>query len=204
MKPLRVLLVGSGGRMGLTIAELAQNDPAIDVVGLCDLGDPIEPALSHCDVVIDFSHADAIGEICTAVSRHKKALVVGTTGHTEVQRKDIGQCAQSVAIVFSSNYSVGVNVLFWLTRKATSLLGPDFDVEIVEMHHRLKKDAPSGTALSLAKILQEQRDLPNLRHGRHRVIGERTETEPEFIRSAEVTSSAITRFFSRARVNVWN
>ncbi len=177
MKAVRILVVGSGGRMGQAIVELAKNEPNTDIVGLCDKDDPIEPAISHSDVVIDFSHADAISQVCKLVARHKKSLVIGTTGHTEVQRDEIGQCAQSVPIVFSSNFSVGVNVLFWLTRKTAALVGPDFDVEIVEMHHRLKKDAPSGTALTLAKLVQEQRDVPDLRHGREGITGERTGTE---------------------------
>ncbi len=177
MKPVRVLLVGASGRMGQAIIEVAKGNNETDIVGLCDKDDPIEPAISHSDVVIDFSHADAVSEICPIVTRHKKSLVIGTTGHSDKQRGEIGQCAQTVPIVFSSNFSVGVNMLFWLTRKAADLLGDDFDVEIVEMHHRLKQDAPSGTALSLAKVLQEQRNLPSLRHGREGVTGKRTETE---------------------------
>jgi 4-hydroxy-tetrahydrodipicolinate reductase len=83
-------------------------------------------------------------------------------------------------MVFSSNYSTGVNALFWLTRKAAEILGPDFDLEVVEMHHRLKKDAPSGTARSLAEILAEVRHQQLdevIRHGREGIVGERTQAE---------------------------
>ena len=86
----------------------------------------------------------------------------------------------SVPIVFAPNFSVGVNTLFWLTRKAAEILGPDFDLEVIEMHHRLKKDAPSGTAKRLAEILAEVRALQyneHVRHGRHGIVGERTSTE---------------------------
>jgi len=83
-------------------------------------------------------------------------------------------------MVWASNYSTGVNALFWLTRKAAEILGPGFDLEIVEMHHRMKKDAPSGTAASLAQILAEvrQQQLSEvIRHGRQGITGERTPTE---------------------------
>ena len=83
-------------------------------------------------------------------------------------------------MVWASNYSTGVNMLFWLTRKTAEALGPNFDLEILEMHHRLKKDAPSGTAMTLAEILaavrNEQLDEA-LRHGRHGIVGERTSRE---------------------------
>jgi 4-hydroxy-tetrahydrodipicolinate reductase len=88
--------------------------------------------------------------------------------------------ASLIPMVWSANYSTGVNALFWLTRKAAEILGPGFDVEIVEMHHRLKKDAPSGTAYSLAQILAEARNVPfdvTARFGRHGLVGERTAAE---------------------------
>lgn len=176
-KPVRILLVGSDGRMGQAIVEVAKGDATIDIVGLCEKGDPIEPAISHSDVVVDFSHADAIDDICRAVSARKQALVVGTTGHSPEQRRGIERCAESIPVVLSSNFSVGVNALFWLTRKAAELLGPDFDLEIVEMHHRLKKDAPSGTAVTLAEILKSQRKIETTRYGREGNVGERESNE---------------------------
>ncbi len=156
---VRVLLVGAAGRMGKTIVDLASNDPNIDIVAKCDLGDPIEPAMKNCDVVIDFSQADATNEICRTALHHRKSLVIGTTGHSQEQRLMIENTAQSLPIVFASNFSVGVNVLFWLTRKAAELLGSDFNPEIVETHHKMKKDAPSGTARTLAEIVKRTRNL---------------------------------------------
>ena len=156
---VRVLLVGAAGRMGKTIVDLASNDPNIDIVAKCDLGDPIEPAMKNCDVVIDFSQADATNEICRTALHHRKSLVIGTTGHSQEQRLMIENTAQSLPIVFASNFSVGVNVLFWLTRKAAELLGSDFNPEIIETHHRMKKDAPSGTAKTLAEIVKRTRNL---------------------------------------------
>ena len=156
---VRVLLVGAAGRMGKTIVDLASNDPNIDIVAKCDLGDPIEPAMKNCDVVIDFSRADATNEICRTALHHRKSLVIGTTGHSQEQRLMIENTAQSLPIVFASNFSVGVNVLFWLTRKAAELLGSDFNPEIIETHHKMKKDAPSGTARTLAEIVKRTRNL---------------------------------------------
>ena len=98
-KPVRVLLIGSAGRMGQAIVDVSKGDPRIDLVGLCDQGDAIEPAISHCDVVIDFSHADAIDDICRAVAQRKQPLVVGTTGHSPEQRRGIEKCAESVPVV---------------------------------------------------------------------------------------------------------
>ena len=176
--PVRVLLVGSAGRMGQAIIEAAKGDATILMAEQCEIGDAIEPALSHCDVVIDFSHADASDDICRAVSgQQKKALVIGTTGHSPEQRRRIEQCAESVPVVFASNFSVGVNALFWLTRRAAQMLGPDFDLEIVEMHHRMKKDAPSGTAVTLAEILKAEHKIANTRHGREGQVGERSADE---------------------------
>ncbi len=176
--PARVLLVGAAGRMGKTVLDLAAADPKIDIVAQCDLGDPIEPAMENCDVIIDFSHPDAIDEVCRAASQHGKSLVIGTTGHSQEQRRMTQEAAQSLPIVFASNFSIGVNVLFWLTRKAAELLGRDFDPEIVETHHKMKKDAPSGTAKTLAEILKaeqkNQNEIPiqSIREGE--VVGEHT------------------------------
>jgi 4-hydroxy-tetrahydrodipicolinate reductase len=155
--PVRVLLVGADGRMGKTVFNLAQNDREIEIVARCDLGDPIEQAMKNCDVAIDFSHANAMDEICRAASQHAKPLVIGTTGHSPQQHRIIEETTQSVPVVFASNFSVGVNVLFSLVRKAAELLGSDFRAEIVETHHKMKKDAPSGTARTLAEILKAAR-----------------------------------------------
>jgi 4-hydroxy-tetrahydrodipicolinate reductase len=176
--PVRVLVVGAAGRMGKTIVELAKADPAIEIAAQCDLGDSIESAIKSCDVAIDFSNPDAITEICRAALQHDKALVIGTTGHSQEQHRSIEKTAESLPIVFASNFSVGVNVLFWLTRKAAELIGQDFNPEIIETHHKMKKDAPSGTAKTLAEILKgarkNQNEIPiqSIREGE--VVGEHT------------------------------
>ena len=174
----RVLLIGAAGRMGKTVVALARNDRQIDIVAQCDLGDSIELAMENCDVAIDFSHADAITEVCRAALHHRRPPVIGTTGHSQEQRRTVEEAARSVAIVFASNFSVGVNVLFWLTRKAVELLGSDFDAEIIETHHKMKKDAPSGTAKTLAETLKAAQKtgheiaIQSIREGD--VVGEHT------------------------------
>src|SRR6266404_7228167 len=129
---IRVLLIGAGGRMGKAIVDLASRESNIEIVAQCDLGDAIEPAMENCDVAIDFSHADAIGEICRAALQFRKPLVIGTTGHSPTQRQAIEKAAQSMPIVFASNFSVGVNALFALTINAAEILSGKFGVEIIE------------------------------------------------------------------------
>ena len=171
-----MLLVGAAGRMGKTIADLATTDPEMEIVAKCDLGDSIETSMTQCDVAIDFSQADSIDEICRAALRHSRPLVIGTTGHSQGQRHIIEEAARSVAIVFASNFSIGVNVLFWLSSKAAELLGADFRPEIIETHHKTKKDAPSGTAKTLAEVLKtaQKLEIPieSIREGD--VVGEHT------------------------------
>ncbi len=157
--PIRVLLVGAAGRMGKTIVDLAKGDPDVEIVAQCDLGDVIKPAMTKCDVAIDFSHPDATEGICRAALQDRRPLVIGTTGHPPEQRHTIEKAAKSLAIVFASNFSVGVNALFSLTRSAAEMLGREFDLEIIETHHRMKKDAPSGTAKTLAEVLRKARRI---------------------------------------------
>lgn len=176
---LRVLLLGAKGRMGQAIAAAAPKARAEIIAGL-DLGDDLTTEIANCDVVIDFSHPNVSADLSRACSEAKKPAVIGTTGHSNDERAAIETLARSVAVVLSPNFSVGVNALFWLTRKAAEMLGDDFDLEVAEMHHRLKKDAPSGTAKKLAEILCEVRDLDytkNVRHGREGLVGERPDNE---------------------------
>ena len=175
---VRVALIGACGRMGQTIIDLAKGDAKVDIVAQCDLGDPIEQTIKDCDVAIDFSNASSIDEICRAALRHQKAVVIGTTGHSSEQRKLIEKTAQILPIVFASNFSIGVNALFALTRRAAEILGSEFEPQIVETHHTKKKDSPSGTAKTLGEILKHQlkTEIPieSIREGD--VVGEHTVT----------------------------
>ena len=167
--------------MGQALIACATADPAsFELSDGLDVGDDLAAALSACDAVIDFTHADSTVTVAEACAAAGKILVIGTTGHNDADRDRISELSKKIPVVFAPNFSVGVNTLFWLVRKATEILGPDFDLEVVEMHHRLKKDSPSGTARRLAEILAEVRDLDydkNVMHGREGMVGERQKTE---------------------------
>ena len=163
--------------MGQTLIACAAADPALTVSAEIDHGDDFAGAVPECDAIIDFSHHTIVEGVLARSVEHGRTLVIGTTGHTDAQVAAIRHAAGQIPVVFAPNYSVGVNTLFWLTRKAAEILGPGFDLEVVEMHHRLKKDSPSGTAKRLAEILAEVRGLDyntDARHGRHGIVGERT------------------------------
>ena len=153
----RVLLVGAGGRMGQAVAAAVARDDSVTITAGLERGDSIAPAIESCDAVIDFSSADATEAICRACAEHRKPLILGTTGHSAAQKDSVVAAAKNIPLVFAANFSIGVNVLFALTRSAAGLLGHDFDLDVIEMHHRTKKDAPSGTAKRLLEILQEVR-----------------------------------------------
>jgi 4-hydroxy-tetrahydrodipicolinate reductase len=176
----KVIITGAKGRMGTALCRCAEGIPSLKVVGSIGSGDDINAVIAEGDVVIDFSYHDSTVGFAKLCAANKKSIVIGTTGHTEAQRAELVKISSEIPMVFSSNYSTGVNALFWLTRKATEILGPGFDLEVIEMHHRLKKDAPSGTAASLAKILADARLVSldkEARHGREGLVGERTPTE---------------------------
>jgi len=176
----KIIINGVKGRMGQALVACAKNFRDLEVVGQIDTGDDLAAVISRCDAVIDFSAHTATVEVAKLCAAHKKALVIGTTGHTDTDTFEINKIKTTIPIVWASNFSTGVNTLFWLTRKAAEILGPDFDLEVVEMHHRLKKDAPSGTAKSLAEILADVRKLhlnEAVRHGRVGIVGARTPSE---------------------------
>ncbi len=163
--------------MGQALIACAKADPAsYELAAGLDAGDDLAAALPGCDAVIDFTHAEATVAVAEACAEAGKILVIGTTGHSDADRARIAELSKKIPVVFAPNFSVGVNTLFWLVRKAAEILGPDFDLEVVEMHHRLKKDSPSGTARRLAEILAEVRGLDynsDVRHGREGMVGER-------------------------------
>jgi 4-hydroxy-tetrahydrodipicolinate reductase len=176
----RIIINGSKGRMGQALLACAKDHPELRVVAGLDAGDDLASVLPQADAVIDFTHHDATAHVAALCATHGKALVIGTTGHSEVEKAAIRLAAAKIAMVWASNYSTGVNTLFWLTRKAAEILGPSFDLEVIETHHRLKKDAPSGTATTLLEILGDVRKFQleeALRHGRHGIVGARTPSE---------------------------
>jgi 4-hydroxy-tetrahydrodipicolinate reductase len=175
---LNVALNGSRGRMGLAIAAAAPAEGITISAGI-DQGDDLAAVVDAADVIIDFSfHAATRGVLELAVSRGKP-VVIGTTGHSPEDKAALLVIAAKVPCVWAGNYSVGVNLLYALTRRAARTLGDDYSAEVVEMHHKLKKDAPSGTAGRLAEIILEERKLDRtaLRHGREGITGERSAGE---------------------------
>jgi len=180
LNPTKIIISGAKGRMGQTLVACAERNPQLQVIGQIDLGDDLLPLIKETEVVIDFSFHDATARFASVCAEHKKALVIGTTGHSDAEKSQISNLKFEIPMVWASNYSTGVNTLFWLTRKAAEILGPTFDLEVVEMHHRMKKDAPSGTAATLAEILadaRQQQIAKVIRHGRQGITGERTPTE---------------------------
>lgn len=166
--------------MGQTLIACAARIPNVKVVGAVDVGDDLGAWLPECDAVIDFTLHHVTSSVASLCADHGKALVIGTTGHNPAEKALITACATKIPMVWATNFSTGVNTLFWLTRKAAEILGPNFDLEVVEMHHRLKKDAPSGTATTLLEILADVRKVQleeALRHGRQGITGERTSSE---------------------------
>ena len=177
---VNLIITGSKGRMGQALISCAARNANLKITGQIDTGDDLRTVIADSDVVIDFSFHAATTGIAELCAQHQKALVVGTTGHTDEEKLKIKSYKLKIPIVFSANYSTGVNTLFWLTRKSAEILGPGFDLEIIEMHHRMKKDAPSGTAATLAEILaavRQEQLAEVIRHGRDGIVGERTSAE---------------------------
>lgn len=178
MAAIRLLINGAKGRMGRALLEAAPQ-LGLDVAAALDVGDSLAEALPKADVIVDFSSHQATADVIRAAVTHGKPLIIGTTGHTAAAKSDLSTQAAKVPCVWAGNYSVGVNLLFALTRRAASVLGADYDAEVIEMHHRFKKDAPSGTAARLLEIILEERKLSStaLRHGRQGITGERQPSE---------------------------
>ena len=175
----KVIIHGSKGRMGQMLIACGEKMDGLDIVIGVDEGDSLADHIANCDAVIDFSLHNATAACAALCAEHSKALISGTTGHTDEEKTEVLKHQTAIPIVWASNYSTGVNTLFWLTRKAAEILGPDFDLEVIEMHHRHKVDAPSGTAATLGEILlgvrNQQKDA--LRHGREGIVGARTDEE---------------------------
>jgi 4-hydroxy-tetrahydrodipicolinate reductase len=176
--PLSVLINGAKGRMGQTLINAA-HEMNLTVSDAIDAGDDAEAAVPKTDVIVDFSSHVATKTLLELAVANRKPIVIGTTGHDAEEKARLLTLAAKVPCVWAGNFSVGVNLLFALTRRATSTLGADYDAEVIEMHHRFKKDAPSGTAARLLEIILEERKLTAeaLRHGRKGITGERQPTE---------------------------
>jgi 4-hydroxy-tetrahydrodipicolinate reductase len=191
---------GACGRMGQRIVQLARADKELqvgaalempghpqlgrdvgEVAGIGAIGVRVSnflPAEQRVDAIIDFSMPEGTMAVLPTALERKTPLVVATTGHAPAMKRDIEAAAHHIAVLMAPNMSLAVNVLMQLCKQAATILREqDFDVEILERHHRFKKDSPSGTALHIARIIQEAMGQTDLRHGREGLVGERTATE---------------------------
>lgn len=202
--PTPIVMIGAAGRMGQMILELALADPAkYRIAGAVDRADhpltghpmaelvPGVPAgvrlearppenLARETVAIHFSLPAALGEHLSWNVQAGCAAVIGTTGLNEEQKRMVQSAAERIPVILTPNTSTGVAALCWLAREATRLLGPAYDIEIVEMHHHHKQDAPSGTARRLAEVVLEARGGDydrDIRNGRAGQVGPRTQGE---------------------------
>jgi 4-hydroxy-tetrahydrodipicolinate reductase len=193
---VKVAVTGAAGKMGSLIAELASKEPELKLVGLTERPDSellgkellgakvyssIEEIEEKPQVVIDFTVPEATLKLLEEAKKLGVALVIGTTGFSEEERRKVEEASASVPIVFSPNMSLGVNLLFKLVAEVTKALkDKGYDIEIFEIHHRFKKDAPSGTAMKLAEIIAESlgRELSEVAvYGRKGIVGERKPEE---------------------------
>ena len=155
MKPVRVIICGSRGRMGQALVASTQADAELQLAGAIDLGDDLAQVIDRCDAIVDFSFREATAQVAQLAAQSQKALVIGTTGHTEAEAQAVRKIVQPIPCVWSANFSTGVTLLFWLTGKVAGIVGPQWEAEIVETHHTAKKDAPSGTAKSLQQVIRQ-------------------------------------------------
>ena len=175
----RLHVNGAPGRLGRVVVQLAEMSGEFAVTK-SGRGDAVGELINGCDVVIDVSQPEASVLVADECARRTKPVVIGTTGHSADQWQELQRAAQRTALLLAPNFSVGVNLLFWLTEQTAKALGSEFDAEVVEIHHRLKKDAPSGTAKRLGEIIAQVRALSyetSVRNGRAGLVGERTSGE---------------------------
>jgi len=183
---VKLAIAGAGGRMGRTLIDAVAADGELSLVAAVEmpkspaLGTPAGAvkvtsdltALASADVVLDFTRPEGT----LALLKHAKGLVIGTTGFTEEDKDRIAEAAKRIPIVMAANFAVGVNAVYKLAETAARILGDEYDVEIVEAHHRHKVDAPSGTALHLGQVVAKSlgRDLEkNAVFGRKGDLAER-------------------------------
>ncbi|MEG2173766.1 MAG: 4-hydroxy-tetrahydrodipicolinate reductase [Desulfovibrionaceae bacterium] len=192
-----IIIMGAAGRMGKVLTELVQADETLRLVAVierpstppiaglpetCVQGSDAAVILQQCPkaVVIDFTAPEASLHTARLAAKSGNPLVIGTTGFSEAQKRELADIAKVVPVFMSPNMSVGVNVLLQLLPALTRMLGDAYDVEMVEIHHNRKKDAPSGTALGLAECLAEAKgwNLPDVAccH-REGIIGERPKVQ---------------------------
>ncbi|MDD5449215.1 MAG: 4-hydroxy-tetrahydrodipicolinate reductase [Candidatus Omnitrophica bacterium] len=174
---IKICVSGSKGKMGSRIIALSREDGRFKLTGGFDIGDAAEPLIKECDCLIEFTTPAATAEHLLLCVKYKKPAVIGTTGLSEKQLAAIKAASAKIPIVFSSNMSIGVNVLFGLVQTAAAALADGYNPRIKEAHHVHKKDAPSGTAKELARIIKEAagaREIPIDSIREDEIIGDHT------------------------------
>lgn len=162
---LKIIVCGSTGKYGQKVLELARAMTDVTVVGEVHQGAPIEKCIAPGTVVVDFSAPDASSHNAQICAQHGVPIVIATTGLTELQHAEIQKAAKKCAVVFTPNTSLGVNMLLKWMAQAAAVLGPDYKADMVDIHHTRKKDAPSGTALRLAKAFGREMPIESIREG---------------------------------------
>ena len=161
-----LMLHGGRGRMGRAIAAIADDTPQVQLGDVVDRGDALPEQAAPGSVLVDFSTADAFDAALRWARERSVPFLSGTTGLTEAQMRALDAASTSIPVLHARNMSLGVAVLRQLVERASALLGEDFDVEIVEAHHRGKRDAPSGTALALVESVRAGRGELSVVSGR--------------------------------------
>ena len=149
----RVVVVGAAGKMGKAVQAAAVGREDVTIAAAVDQGDDVAAALAHADVYIDFSTPAATLAAARAAIAAKRAAIIGTTGLGADAEPLFGELAKVAPVVVAANFSLGVNLMLGLVRQAARALGPAWDAEVVETHHKAKRDAPSGTALAIARSI---------------------------------------------------
>lgn len=175
---VNIILSGCGGRMGEAVSKLVSERNDVKIIAGVDVntaspvsGFPVYQSIlefsGKADVIIDFSHHTALPTLAEYAVKTKTPLIVCTTGHSEQELLAMRQASTEVAVFFSGNMSIGINLLVELCKRACETLGESFDIEIIEKHHNKKLDAPSGTALMIADALKDSRGTAEYVYDRH-------------------------------------
>ena len=178
---MKVAILGAAGRMGHMLCDLVDRSEELELVAKCDVREEYPRTWpAETEAVIDFTFHEAVPENITKAAEDGVVYILGTTGLTDEKQAAVDAAAKKIPVVQSGNFSLGINLLLGLVRKASEILGVEYDCEVVEMHHRHKKDAPSGTALMLAKAAADGRgqDFDDVSvFGREGIVGERPQGE---------------------------
>ena len=178
---MKVAILGAAGRMGHMLCDLVDRSEELELSAKCDVREEYPRTWpAETEAVIDFTFHAAVPENITKAAEDGLLYILGTTGLTDEEQAVVDAAAKKIPVVQSGNFSLGINLLLGLVRKASEILGVEYDCEVVEMHHRHKKDAPSGTALMLAKAAADGRgqDFDDVSvFGREGIVGERPQGE---------------------------